>query len=97
MSDYSRIAYEFYKRNKICTQCHKQKTNGKRNVCDMCAKKNSIRWKRWNEKNAKIKICKPKKPMKICYKCGAEMSHQNTLCDKCYEKVVIPECFRRKI
>lgn len=93
MSDYSRIAYEFYKNNKICTQCRKRKTSGRIIICDICDANNKLRNKKKQPENRKI--VKRELSKKRCYRCGSEMTVQNTLCDKCYGEVVIPEYLRR--
>ena len=90
MSDYSRITYEFYKKNKICTQCRKRKTDGTMVTCKRCHELNVKRNERYKkEKQKKIK------PMYFCYKCGACLN-KNRLCDKCYEVVVIPEFIKNR-
>ena len=90
MSDYSKIAYEFYKRNKICTQCKKRKTDGTRVTCDRCYKHNKTR----NERIKKEKQKKIKQTY-FCYKCG-DCLNKNGLCDKCYEVVVIPDFIKNR-
>lgn len=94
MSDYSKIAYEFYKNNKICTQCRKRKTSGRIVVCDICDARNKIRDKKKRLEKRKIVI--RERSIKRCYKCGAEISRQNTLCDKCYERMVIPDFIKNR-
>lgn len=93
MSDYSKIAYDFYKRNKICTWCGKRKTNGTRTICDRCSdlRKNN------REKYKKAKRNRYIQKISACYKCGSNLSSIKGLCDKCYGEVVIPEYLRGKI
>lgn len=94
MSDYSKIVYEFYKKNKICTQCRKRKTNGKITLCDVCNSKMKLRNKK--KRLEKIKNDKRERMINHCYKCGIEMTVQNTLCDKCYGEVVIPDYIKNR-
>ena len=83
---------EFWKSLGLCTKCHKRKAeNG--SLCDKCRERiKNNRLKR--EKLAKIKERKERKIItKHCYKCGNTLDKYifKTLCDKCYEEVVIPE------
>lgn len=94
MSEYRRLAYEFYKRNHICTQCRKRKTDGTRVTCDRCHSLNKMRNQKKREEKTKKE--KPMRPLNTCYKCGEKVSSMNSLCDKCYGEVVIPEYLRRE-